>query len=135
MKSLQRTEALDPMWLLLAPVATAALLLTFFLLLSSSTSFVLQPGIAVQPPRASFLQPPQHNALVVSITALPSPGIFFDHQKADLQQLEKWLSSQYQRTHSLIIKADKCSPTGLVTEVLNRGLQYGYSVILATQNQ
>lgn len=130
---LQRTYDLDAMWLLLAPIATAALLLMFLLLLC--TSFVLQPGIAVEVPPSSFLLPPQHDPLVVSITGPPHPAVFFDNQQADLKKLGALLDSQHHRTHTVIIKSDRYAPTGLVTEVLNQALSHGYATILATQEK
>ncbi len=128
-----RTFDFNPIGLLLAPLATVSLLLMFFLLLC--TSLVLQPGIAVQVPSSSFLLPPQHEPLVVSVTGPPLPSIFFENQRGDVEKLGVWLDSQQNRTRTVIIKSDQYAPAGIVTEVLNQALRHGYSTILATQEK
>lgn len=130
---LQRTYSPDSAWLLLAPIANVALLLMFFLLLC--TSLVLQPGIAVEVPPSPFLLPPQKNPLIVSITAPPLSDVFFANQHLSLEELGTSLRKQNSQAHSIIIKADRCTPLWLVVEVLKKSLKQGYSVVLATQEQ
>lgn len=128
-----RTYHPDHIWLLFIPVTTVALLLMFLPFLC--TPFVLQPGIAVEGSPSPFLLPPQHNPLVVSITGPPLPAVFFDNQRATLQKLQSWLKSQQTHSRSIIIKADKYAPLGLVTDVLSQALRHQYSVILATEEK
>src|SRR5271165_7110656 len=53
----------------LAPIVTVVLLLLCFFLLSSS--FVLQPGIKVEPPRSAFSVGTPASRLIVAVTLPP----------------------------------------------------------------
>jgi len=105
------------------------LLLVFFAL---STTFVLQPGISLTLPYSSFALAPQRNPQIVSITAPPVSAIFFHDQKLTVDELGRNLAESHVKNRTLIIKADKGTPYELLMQIMNLGLQSGFSVVLAT---
>ena len=72
---LRRSPAPHPLVLYLAPALGLAMVLIFFLLLSST--FLLQPGIAVSMPQSPFLLSPQRDPCIVSVTAPPLSAMRF----------------------------------------------------------
>ncbi len=108
---------------------TVTLLLVFFILLS--TSFLLQPGVAVELPPSRFLQPPSQDPLVVAVTADPGSAIYFENRKLGLDQLASRLEARRGVAGRVIIKADRTAPLALVTGVTELALSRGFSVSLA----
>ncbi|MEO8439001.1 MAG: biopolymer transporter ExbD [Spartobacteria bacterium] len=131
---LSRTTGISFGWLYVFPLLDVVFLLIFFFLLSSS--FVLQPGIAVTVPFSRFTLGPQPNQQIISITGGPSPAIYLRDQKVTLEQLGPALDASKREGRSIVIKADRAVPYALVMAVTNAALERGItSVALATSPQ
>ncbi|MEO8043322.1 MAG: biopolymer transporter ExbD [Spartobacteria bacterium] len=131
---LTRTTNISFGWLYIFPLLDVVFLLIFFFLLSSS--FVLQPGIAVTVPFSRFTLGPQPNQQIISITAGPNPAIYLRDQKVTLDQLGPALDLTKREGRSIVIKADRLVSYDLVMAVTNAALERGISsVALATSPQ
>lgn len=131
---LSRTSSINFGWLYVFPLLDVVFLLIFFFLLSSS--FVLQPGIAVTVPFSRFTLGPQPNQQIISITGGPNPAIYLRDQKVTLAQLGPALDVTKREGRSIVIKADRLVPYDLVMAVTNAALERGISsVALATTPQ
>jgi biopolymer transport protein ExbD len=104
------------------------LVLVFY---AMGSRFILQPGVQIVLPATSFALGPQRNAQIVSLTAAPSPAIYYRDQKVTLETLLQKLEANPAAERSLIIKADRHAPVGLRDEVANEALRRGYTVLLA----
>jgi biopolymer transport protein ExbD len=140
------TRRLQPMRGLvdLAPVVNVVLLLLCFFLLSSS--FVLQPGIKVDPPRSVVAVGTPASRLIVAVTLSPQqydaqgaplkrqPILYFNDQIVTLEgfraALEQVPSSRV--APSLIIKADKNVPLDLIVGIID--IAHRFSPVIATQS-
>ena len=127
---LARSAGLHPALLSIAPALNVILLLVFFIVLS--TSFLLQPGVAVAVPDSPFLLAPQRDPRVVSVTAPPLSAVYFENGQVSLDALRAELSSQRARITTVVIKADRQAPLDLVSQVINIALELGYPTVLAT---
>lgn len=114
-------------------VMDVAFLLIIFLVLSSS--FVLQPGIAVSVPFSPFTMARDANPQILTITGPPVPGVYFRERKISLEELPALLAEETTGERRLIIKADRATPYDLVVAASNHALELGYSVTLATTPQ
>ena len=114
---------------LVAGAFNVVLLLVFFLLLS--TSFLLQPGIAVELPVSRFLLPAMQDPLVVSVTGGPGAAVYFEDRVVEPAQLGARLESRRTASRQVVIKADRDAPLALVAEVTETALERGFSVALA----
>jgi biopolymer transport protein ExbD len=128
----------------LAPMLNVILLLMCFFLLSSS--FVLQPGIKVDPPRANFASGSPASRLIVAVTLSPQqfddkgaplprqPVLYFNDQIVTLDGLRAALgrlpASRIKPT--LVVKADKEVPLDLITSLIDVA-HPRFSVEIATQ--
>jgi biopolymer transport protein ExbD len=131
---LSRTTTISFGWLYVFPLLDVVFLLIFFFLLSSS--FVLQPGIAVTVPFSRFTLGPQPNQQIISITGGPNPAIYLRDQKITLTQLGPALDLTKREGRSIVIKADRLVSYDLVMAVTNAALERGISsVALATTPQ
>jgi biopolymer transport protein ExbD len=131
---LSRTTTISFGWLYVFPLLDVVFLLIFFFLLSSS--FVLQPGIAVTVPFSRFTLGPQPNQQIISITGGPNPAIYLRDQKVTLAQLGPALDVTKREGRSIVIKADSLVSYDLVMAVTNAALERGISsVALATTPQ
>ncbi len=132
----------------LVPVITVVLLLLLFFLLSSS--FVLQPGIKIDPPRSLSGGGTPSSRLIVAVALTPpdvdangmplkrEPILYFNDQiltldgpgglGAALDQLP-----QSHDTRSLVIKADKDVPLDLVTQIMDIAFAHRLSVMIGTK--
>jgi biopolymer transport protein ExbD len=129
----------------LVPVVTVVLLLLCFFLLSSS--FVLQPGIKVDPPRSEFFEGTPSSRLIVAVAmappqvdangnALPThPVLFFNDQIVTMNGLRKQLDELAvgHSTPALVLKADRNVPLDVVTEIMNAAFAHRLSIDLAIQ--
>ena len=129
---LTRTESYNPALFNLIPLVNVIFLLLIFFALS--TTFVLQPGIAVTLPYSSYSLAPQRNPQIVSITSAPVPAIYFHDQKVTLEELARSLADSRIKNKTLIIKADRTTPWELIVQITNEGLQKGFSVVYATND-
>jgi biopolymer transport protein ExbD len=114
---------------LVAGAFNVVLLLVFFILLS--TSFLLQPGIAVELPVSRFLLPAMQDPLVVSVTGGPGAAVYFEDRVVEPAQLGARLESRRAASRQVVIKADRDAPLALVAEVTETALERGFSVALA----
>jgi biopolymer transport protein ExbD len=130
---LRRTAAPIPGVLYLAPGIQLALVLIVFLLISSS--FLLQPGVAVNLPKSPFILSPQRNPRVIAITPPPLSAIYFENQQVSEAELRTRLSSLKGRTQTIVIKADKRAFYDQISAVMNIALELGFPVVLASTEQ
>ena len=127
----------------LAPIVNVVMLLLCFFLLS--TSFVLQPGIKVDPPRSVVAVGTPASRLIVAVTLPPQqydgngaplkrePVLYFNDQIVTLDSLRAALDQlpPSRVTPSLIVKADKDVPLNLITSIIDAA--HRYPVVIATQ--
>jgi biopolymer transport protein ExbD len=130
---LRRSPAPHPVLVVFAPALGLALILIFFLLLG--TSFMLQPGVAIDVPRSPFLLSPQRNQRIISITAPPLSAVFFENEEVDVPRLRDALQKLQGRSQTIIIKADKRALYENVSAVMNVALETGFPVVLATAEE
>lgn len=126
---LARSPGPHPALLFVAPALGVVLSLIFFIVLS--TSFLLQPGVAVSVPESPFLLSPQRDPQVVSVTAAPLTAVYFENEEIPIAGLRARLSAGDGR-RTLIIKADRLAPFDLVARVMSVALELGYPTVLAT---
>ncbi len=119
----------NPQNLFLIPLVNVLALVLAFATLSGN--FVAQPGISVSLPFTPFALGPQRNAQIVQITAGAVPVIYFHERKVTARELDALLARSEGRDRSLVIRADGAVPHATVTEVMNIGLQRGFSVAIA----
>lgn len=119
-----------------APLVDVVLLLLIFFMLSSS--FVLQPGIRVEPPRSLYGAGASSNRLIVTLLRQPGSDatlIFYNDRIMTLDELRNSLREAPSGLNAppLILKSDKSIPLGLVVDVMNAAMARGLSVVIATQ--
>ena len=127
---LVRTAGPHPALIFVVPALDVVLALVFFIVLS--TSFLLQPGVAVTVPVSPFLLAPQRDPQVVSVTAPPLSAVYFESDEVTLETLRERLLAQQGRRRTVVIKADHLAPFDLVARVMNVSLELGYPTVLAT---
>ncbi len=127
---LQRSPAPHPILLFLAPALSLVLVLIFFLMLSSS--FMLQPGIAVTVPSSPFILSPQRNPRIITVTGPPLSAIYFENEKLTESALRERLTKLRGRTQTIILKADRQAYFEKISAVTNLALELGYPVVFAT---
>jgi biopolymer transport protein ExbD len=130
---LTRSEAINPLLFNAVPLVNVLFLLVLFFALSST--FVLQPGLAVSLPVSHFTLGPQRNAHIVTIKAGPLPALYFRNEKIQLDRLDELLRQAPAGNQTLIIRADRSVPYDQVMAVAARGLDRGFSIVLATAPQ
>ena len=120
-----------PAWLFsVIPLVNVVFLVVVFFALSSR--FVLQPGLAVTLPAASFALAPRDGAQIISITSAPVAAIYFHDQRVTADELRQRLGESRAKERTVIIKADRDTPYALVVGLTDEALRQGFSVILAT---
>lgn len=127
---LVRTAEPHPALIFVAPALDVVLILVFFLVLS--TSFLLQPGVAVSVPDSPFLLAPQRDPQVVSVTAAPTSAVYFENQQVSFEALRNKLESQRGRKRTVVIKADRLASFDLIARVMTVSLELGYPTVVAT---
>jgi len=107
-------------------------LLIFFML---SSTFVLQPGIKVNPPRGPGGSGIRDSRYILNVTAQHPPMIFLNDQVVPLEKLDAAMKAiaREQVDATLVLRADRDVPHGLVTEIMSRALAAGLGVMIATQ--
>ena len=127
---LQRSPALHPALMFIAPSLDVVLVLIFYIILS--TSFLLQPGVGVSVPDSPFLLAPQRDPLIISIVAAPLSAVYFENEETNLEELRNRLRARTSRHHTLIIKTDRHAPFEKLAAVMNISLGLGYPTVIAT---
>ncbi len=127
---LVRTAGPHPALIFVAPALDVVLILVFFLVLS--TSFLLQPGVAVTVPDSPFLLAPQRDPQVISVTAAPTSAVYFENQAVSFDALRSKLEAQHGRKRTIVIKADRLAPFDLIARVMAVSLELGYPTVVAT---
>ena len=130
---IRRSPVPPPGLLFLAPSLQLGLVMIVFLLLS--TTFMLQPGVAVALPKSPFILSPQRNPRIVTITAPPLSAIFFENEEVTEAQLRDRLKVVKGRTQTVIIKADQHAFYQKISAVMNVALELGFPVVLATSEE
>ncbi len=126
---LETTVRLRPAVPVFTGTLTVILLLVFFLLLSSS--FLLQPGVALTLPGSRFLLSPMQAPLVVAVTGGPAAAVYFEDREVDLAQLQSRLEARSSVSRQLVIKADRNAPLAMVGAVTEIAMERGFEVALA----
>ena len=127
---LTRTVHFHPALFHVLPLVNVLFLVLAIFALSSR--FVLQPGISVALPVSPFTLGPQQNTEIVSVTATPTPTIFYKDGRVTLEELGGALSATQVGRRALILKADRMAPYDLIVQITNIALRQGFSVVLAT---
>jgi biopolymer transport protein ExbD len=130
---LERSVRLNPYLLFIVPLMDLVLL--FLLLFVVSSTFLVNPGISISLPTSKFTLGPEKNPLIVAITANPIPSIYFRDRQVSLDELGREFDRDRSTDRSIVIRADRMAPQGVVVEVMNLCLDHGYSVALATSPQ
>lgn len=114
-----------------ALIDVVLLLLIFFML---SSSFVLQPGIQVNPP-PGFHSGVRDSRNIVTVLAQDPPLIFFNDRRMNLIDLrsEFQVLSRQGEDLNLVIRADRDVTHGTVVEIMNTAIQAGLTVVIATR--
>jgi len=118
------------------------LLLVFFLL---NSTFVLQPGIFVDPPRSPFEAGTRANAVMVTVVMRkhatngdsqpPEALIFYRDELHSMDEIRTALASLTggRGSRPVVINADQDVPLGIVTEIMEAAMLNDLSVIIGTQ--
>jgi len=114
----------------IAPALDVVLALVFFIVLS--TSFLLQPGIAVSVPDSPFLLAPQRDPLVVSLVVAPASAVYFEDEQVSLDELRSRLERRPTRNNTIIVKSDRLTAVEDLARVMNITLALGYPTVIAT---
>jgi biopolymer transport protein ExbD len=130
----------------LVPVVTVVLLLLLFFLLSSS--FVLQSGVKVDPPRTAFGVGTPLSRLIVAVTLPPpqvdangailkrEPTLYFDDEIVTMDGLRAALDRlpPSRTTPSLIIKADKDVSLDVIMNIVDIAAAHHLAAVIGTQS-
>jgi biopolymer transport protein ExbD len=127
---LTRTATFNPALFSVIPLINVLFLVMIFFALSAR--FTLQPGIVVSLPFSPWTLGPQRNPQILSITAGPTPTIYFREQRFTSGEVRRALGENRTKERTLIIRADRAVPYEVVIRVINEALGAGYAVVLAT---
>ncbi|MEQ1858982.1 MAG: biopolymer transporter ExbD [Chthoniobacteraceae bacterium] len=130
---LERNFQINPAFVGVVPLINVMFLVILFFALSSR--FLLQSGLAVSLPASSFTISPARQPQLVSIAATPVLSIYHGDRRIAIEELGPRLAAVEGNERSLVIKADRGAPYDLVINVMNIGLQHGYSIVLATARE
>jgi biopolymer transport protein ExbD len=127
---LERNFQINPAMVGVVPLINVMFLVVLFFALASR--FLLQSGFSVTLPTSSFVLTPSRQPQLVSITVKPVPAIYHGDRRITIDELGPRLASVTGKDRSLVIKADRSTPYELLAQVVNVGLEQGFSVVLAT---
>jgi biopolymer transport protein ExbD len=125
------TRTWQPNWALFGVVPFVNVVFLVLIFFALSSRYVIQPGVAITMPVSPFKLAPQRNPQIVSITSAPNPIIYFHDEKVTTEEFGVRLAGVKTKERTLIVKADRGTPYEVVTEVMNRALKLGFSVVLA----
>jgi biopolymer transport protein ExbD len=114
-----------------ALIDVVLLLIIFFML---SSTFVLQPGVKVTPPRTGVAGGITNSRYVINVVNNNPPMIFFNDQITDLKNLAAQLAaiSNERGERTVVLRADKDVSHGTVSEILGLAIRARVSVLLAS---
>ena len=116
------------------PIEVTALLnviLLALMFLFTSSNFVLQPGVRVRLPTASFTDGVPYGSRVLTLTQ--SGMVFFNDERITMDRLESALARTVGES-PLLIEADEGTSYGILVEVYSLAMKAGIrEVVLATR--
>ncbi|MFH1246069.1 MAG: biopolymer transporter ExbD [Candidatus Omnitrophota bacterium] len=118
-------------WLDIAPLIDVVFLLLIFFMLTSS--FISQPGIKINLPKALTSKAIQEDNLVIAISAQDS--ILIQNQAVSLEQLKSQLQKAAKQNRPLLIKADCKASMGKTVQVWDMCRQIGLNQVNIATNQ
>ena len=127
---LERNFQINPALVGIVPLINVMFLVLLFFGLGSR--FILQSGLAISLPTSTFTLTPAREPQLVSITASPVPSIYHGDQRISLEELGPRLAKVQGKDRSLVIKADSTTSYQTLVQVMNIGLEKGFSIVLAT---
>lgn len=115
----------------IAPLIDIVFQLLIFFMLTSS--FVIQPGIKVNLPKAATSEVIKYENIEVLVTA--ENIIYLNAKIVTMQELKKLLTQGAKREQTILIKADKRASLGRVVEVWDMARDLGITQINIATNQ
>lgn len=130
---LTRNLRFNPALINLVPLVNVCFLVVVFFALSSR--FVLQPGLAVTLPISGYTLGPQNDSQIITVSASPTPAIYFRDEKVTLEELGKRLAEGRGKARTLILKADRAAAYDIVFQIMDLGARHGFAVVLAAESE
>ncbi len=130
MKLLEKTP--KKLLINITPLVDVLFILIIFFVVTST--FIEQPGVKLELPRATTARPEKVEKAVLTITR--DKTLFFQGQKVTLETLPERLQQAMEQSpdHSLIINADEHVEHGFVIQVMDIARQNGVQkVVIATK--
>lgn len=118
-------------WLDIAPLIDVVFLLLIFFMLTSS--FISQPGIKINLPKAVTGKAIQEDNLIIAISA--EDTILIQNKPVSLEQLKTQLKKAAKQNKPLLIKADCKASMGKTVQIWDMCRQVGVSQINIATNQ
>lgn len=109
----KRRVFLEKGYLDIAPLIDVIFLLLVFFMLTSS--FIFQPGIKINLPKALTSEVIQRENLIIIITG--DGSLYINERLIDQEELSSRLKIAAKELKPILIKADRTSPLGRVVEV------------------
>lgn len=109
----KRTVSIEKGRLDIAPLIDVIFLLLIFFMLTSS--FILQPGIKVNLPKAVTSEVLQRELLIVTVT--DGNKVFIDERPVNQDELVSRITLASKQEYPLLIRADKKADVGKVIEI------------------
>jgi biopolymer transport protein ExbD len=115
----------------IAPLIDVVFLLLIFFMLTSS--YIFQPGIKINLPRAVTSEVIQEKNLVVTVSAEDS--IYFNDRSVSLKQLRAYLEDAAADERPVLIKADRKASLGKVVQIWDMSREVGLTQINIATDQ
>ena len=115
----------------IAPLIDVVFLLLIFFMLTSS--YIFQPGIKINLPKALTSEVIQEKNLVIAISA--EGLIYLNNRLLTLKQLKVHLNEAARQERPLLIKADRKASLGKVVQIWDMSREAGLTQINIATNQ
>ena len=115
----------------IAPLIDIVFQLLIFFMLTSS--FVMQPGIKVNLPKAVTSEVVKYENIEIMVTS--ESIIYLDGRIITMQEMKLLLKQAAKRNQSILIKADKRASLGRVVEIWDMARDLGITQINIATNQ
>jgi len=115
----------------IAPLIDIVFQLLIFFMLTSS--FIMQPGIKVDLPKAVTSEVVKYENIEILITA--ENVTYLNGKVVTMQELKAFLKEAAKRNQTVLIKADRRSSLGRVVEIWDLGRDLGIAQINIATNQ